>query len=135
MKKFEQYADMLDMPRPKSSRRSMARLDRAAQFAPFSALTGYEEAIDETARLTSQRPELSEGEQEEINAALQYIAAHLAEQPAVTVTWFCEDPRKQGGETRTELLHIQKFDQTRRILTSVEGEKIPVDDILIIKCE
>ena len=135
MKKFEQYADMLDMPRPTSSRRSMARLDRAAQFAPFSALTGYEEAIDETARLTSQRPELSEGEQEEINAALQYIAAHLAEQPSVMVTWFCEDQRKQGGETRTERLRIQKFDQTRRILTSVEGEKIPVDDILIIKYE
>ena len=50
MKKFEQYADMLDMPRPKSSRRSMARLDRAAQFAPFAALTGYGDVIAETAR-------------------------------------------------------------------------------------
>ena len=63
MKKFEQYADMLDMPRPKSSSKHMAGIDRAAQFAPFAALTGYEEAIDETARLTSGRPELSEGEQ------------------------------------------------------------------------
>lgn len=134
MKKFEQYADMLDMPRPKSSRKHMARIDRAAQFAPFAALTGYEEAIDETARLTSGRPELSEGEQEEINLALQHIAVHVQELPEVTVSWFCEDPRKPGGEIRTEHLHIRKFDASRRTLTAAEGETIPLDDILAIRC-
>ena len=135
MKKFEQYADMLDMPRPASARKHMARIDRAAQFAPFSALTGYEEAIDETARLTDGRPELSEGEQEEINRALQHIAAHMQAAPEVTVSWFCEDPRKPGGEIRTARLQIRKFDETRRILIAAEGERIPVDDILSIKYE
>ena len=82
------YDDIIDLPHHVSlSRPHMERSDRAAQFSPFAALTGYESAVKETARLTDQRVELDENEREALDKKLAVLAARLGEQPEITVTY------------------------------------------------
>ena len=86
---MNKYDEILSLPHHVSpTRPQMPRADRAAQFAPFAALTGYEEVIDETARVTQQRPELDEARLEELDAALQFL---LARKEEVRITFFLED--------------------------------------------
>ena len=95
------YADIINASRPRSALHSpMARIDRAAQFAPFSALTGYEAAVEETARLTDPRTELAEDESARLDAALRRLAADERDSP-VRITYFRPDNRKAGGDYGT----------------------------------
>ena len=75
----------------------MPNCERAAQFAPFAALNGFEEAVDETARLTERQVELDDGGIEELDRALRLIAEQAGERPEISVTWFRPDDRKDGG--------------------------------------
>lgn len=100
------YDDILDCPHHVSSvHPSMPLIDRAAQFAPFSALTGYEEVVKEEARLTEQRVELDEEELERLDQSLQYLKKRLQDEretnPDVKITYFCADQKKEGGQYRT----------------------------------
>ena len=95
---MNRYDDIINLPHHVSpTRQRMSLRDRAAQFAPFSALVGYEEAVAETARLTESRPELDEQEQQVINERLTCIAARISEHPEVCIKYFVPDERKSGG--------------------------------------
>lgn len=92
------YDDIIHLPRPVSRRHApMTMIDRAAQFSPFAALTGYDAAIQETGRLTDGYVTLDESEKETLNQRLQLIRESLEDQPEVTITYFRPDERKAGG--------------------------------------
>ena len=127
------YDDIIHLPRHASSkRRQMSQHDRAAQFAPFAALTGYDGAVEETARLTQQRVELDENEKQLLNARLQTIEAHLGEDFQVNITYFIPDSRKNGGSYHTETGFVRKILLTEQQLQMSSGIKIPIHEILSI---
>ena len=111
----------------------MPRSDRAAQFAPYSALSGYEDAVEETARITDRKQELDEYEKEKINSAL---TALLSSPPdtKVKITFFRPDKRKSGGAYVTVTGEIGKIDEITREITLIGGTPISIDDITKI-CE
>ena len=99
----DSYEDILFLEHPTSLRHPrMSVQNRAAQFAPFAALTGYEEALGETARQTSQRIVLDEDSKENLDRKLQWLLAHKEEQIKVQITYFIEDTKKEGGRYVTE---------------------------------
>ena len=95
---MSRYDDIINLPHHISpTRKRMSMHDRTAQFAPFAALAGYDDAVAETARLTESRSELDEQEQRAINERLAYIAAHIHDQPEVRIKYFVPDEHKSGG--------------------------------------
>ena len=129
------YDDILYRSRPVSAAHPpMSRMDRAAQFAPFAALTGYEAAVRETARLTAGRMELSEDEKQSINRVLVYLQAHCAQQPPVTAVYFLPDQKKDGGAYVTAKGALRRMDLTARCLLLTDGTQIPIDDIAQLHC-
>ena len=94
----EEYRDIYNRPHHVSSKRpQMSRLNRAAQFSPFAALTGYDDLVAESARVTDEKHELGEYELEQLNSRIQYLRDHLSEEPEVSITYFQADERKAGG--------------------------------------
>lgn len=131
---MSRYDDIINLPRwnPKSHPR-MSEHDRAAQFAPFAALTGYDAMVGETARLTDVRSDLDEEQMLALNETLSAIMEHINEHPKVCVTWFRKDERKQGGEyVRTEGT-VKNVETANRLLILKEGAVISLDDIFSIK--
>ena len=111
------YDDVINRQHPTSKKHPrMSRTNRAAQFAPFAALTGYEESIEETARLTDRRIELSEYEIEELNAKLNFIQEHIKERPKVTITYFQPDERKDGGTYFSINGKVRRIDEVNKII-------------------
>ena len=105
----ESYQDMLHLQRPISRRHApMSMEDRAAQFAPFAALTGYEAAVEEAARLTDRQAELAEDESERLDAALRRLAADESGSP-VRITYFRPDSRKAGGAYETVTARVREI--------------------------
>ena len=126
---MSKYDDIINLPHHRSKTHPhMALIDRAAQFAPFAALTGYGDAIDETARLTDGRPELSEQQLAELNERLLQIMA----QPntAVRITYFVPDEKKSGGRYEQTEGVIKKIDEIAKVIVTDGGEKIPLSDIV-----
>lgn len=124
------YDDILYLPHPTSKTHPrMSRQDRAAQFSPFAALTGYEETVKETARVTEERPILTEDEVADLDTRLR-LAMELNVE--VTVTWFRPDSRKSGGSYVTVAGKIKKADELQRILTMEDGIKIPIQEITAV---
>lgn len=127
------YDDIMDLPHPSSPRHPrMAKTDRAAQFAPFSALTGYEEAIGESGRLTQGETELQEDERELLDRQLRYLYHHPGCRAAVT--FFVPDERKRGGAYRKTEEKVLKVDPERQLLIT-ETRKIPMKDIRDLRIE
>ena len=127
------YDDILQRPyQPSKEREHMSLHDRAAQFAPFAALTGYEEAILETARLTEERVNLGEEEIAEINKRLFYIATHLKEKIPVAITYFKPDEKKSGGVYLTDVGSVKKIDTLRGEVEMEKGVKISMENIVSI---
>ncbi len=125
----EKYKEIIDLPHHVSHKRApMPRADRAAQFAPYSALSGYEDAVEETARITDQKHELDEYEKEKINLTLTSIISSEAPQ-TVKITFFRPDKRKSGGAYVTVTGEIGKIDEIAREITLVGGAPISIDDI------
>ena len=119
------YSDMLYTSRPRSRRHNpMSRLDRAAQFSPFAALTGYEAAVLETARLTDAFGEANEDAAERLNAKLLFLADHLDRLPAVTITVFQPDERKAGGSYFRVSGTIRRMDPVFHTILMSDGQKI-----------
>ena len=130
------YDDILSRPRPVStSHAPMPRIDRAAQFAPFAALTGFEAAVREAARLTETRPELDESRKEQLNRRLQLLKIHREARPPVLVRYFKPDERKAGGACVTVSGPVKKVDDFTQRVTMADGTVIPMEDILNIKAE
>lgn len=124
------YDQIIDMPHHVSTRHArMDRLDRAAQFAPFAALTGYEEVIAETGRLTERRIVLDEDMKTILDSRLrQALSTHRP----VTITWFVADARKDGGRYMSLTSAIAKVDAARRTLTTESDTCIRLDDVIDI---
>ena len=127
------YDDIIDLPHHISSQRAaMSQKDRAAQFSPFAALTGYDGIIAETGRLTQQDTELTESRIEELNRRLCLLLSRLEEAPEVTVTWFCPDQRKAGGAYLQKTGQLKKLDPYESQLIFTDGTAIAIDSIYAI---
>ena len=125
-----QYDDIIDLPHHVSATRpQMPMIDRAAQFSPFAALTGYDAAIKETGRLTDERIELSEESRAVLDRKQQLLADNLADHPEVSVTYFVPDERKSGGAYVTVTCQVKKIDEFERLLILTDGTKILLDEI------
>ena len=132
----DNYDDIINMPYRKSEKYPhMSIYDRAAQFAPFSALTGYSDTIDEEERLTSVRTSLDEYEIELINRELQYAVERIEEKPLATVTYFVPDLRKSGGAYHTVSGRIERIDDNERKVKLVSGMIIPIGEIFALEIE
>ena len=128
---MSRYDDIINLPRHVSpTRQRMSMHDRAAQFAPFAALVGYDDAVAEIARLTESRPELDEQEQRAINEKLSFIAAHLKEQPIVRIQYFVPDERKSGGAIVEVSGIVKKISDADATITLTDGCKIRLSDIV-----
>ena len=126
-----EYEDIIHLPHHVSSERpQMSMADRAAQFSPFAALTGYDDAIQETGRLTEQKIELDEETLEKLDERFQILQEHLGEQPEVQFTYFKSDERKEGGAYLTASGVVRKIKLYERKILLQDGTIIPVDDIL-----
>lgn len=126
------YKDIIYLDRPKSRRERMSISDRSAQFAPFSALTGHQDAIDETARIVDEKLVLSEDRIEELSHKFSEILMKINENPEVKVVHFIKDELKSGGRYETVQNRIRKYDVYKRILTLENNVNISIDDILEI---
>ena len=130
----EPYDDIIGLPHPMSNKHpQMTLIDRAAQFSPFAALTGYEGAVKETARLTDERLELDEYEKEILNGKLQLIAERLSERPEAEITYFQPDERKAGGAYVSAAGTVKKLLTHEHIVIMEDGTRIPIEDISEIK--
>ena len=128
------YDDIINLPHHVSAvRPHMPMIDRAAQFMPFRALTGYEDAVHEMARLTDQKIELTEDEKALLDLRLQGLADRLAGNPQVTVTYFQPDVKKAGGAYITVAGQLKKMDDFEGVLILAGGERILIEDILDIQ--
>ena len=127
------YEDIIDLPHPVSRKhKPMDRTDRAAQFAPFAALTGYEAVIEETARLIESRAFLTEESRAELDRRLGLILSAGSPAPPSRITYFAPDERKKGGRTLERMGMIKKLDRRRRFLILSDGSEIPADDVIAI---
>ena len=113
----------------------MSMLDRAAQFSPFAALTGYDAAVKETARLTDRRIELDEYSKVALDERLRMIYDHIKENPEITITYFQPDERKAGGAYLSVTGSIKKIDNYERCVIMQDGQKIPIEEIMEIEGE
>ncbi len=130
---IEKNKDMLYMERPKSKRHAPMPLEnRAAQFAPFAALTGYDDAVDETARLTTAKVELSEEMKEELDIALAEIESRIGDMPRAAITYFVPDLVKEGGEYITITADVRKVDYAKREIILKDKSTIAIDDVMSI---
>jgi hypothetical protein len=130
---IQKYEDMIHLPHHVSATHPpMDIINRAAQFSPFAALTGYESAIRETARLTDARVELDEDMKETLRDRIQIIVDKAEEGPRIEVTYFQPDEKKDGGAYVTVIEMLKKIDLYKRILIMKDGNRIPINDIVEI---
>ena len=133
MRMNNRYDEIINLPHHVSKTRpQMPMSDRAAQFAPFAALTGYDSAIKETGRLTDERIELDEEALTALDMKYQLLVDALDEEPEVEITYFKPDERKSGGEYVTVTGTVKKVDDFERLITMQNGTKIPTDDVLAV---
>lgn len=128
------YDDIINLPHPVSKKRpQMSPADRAAQFSPFAALTGYDAAVKETARITDQRVELDEHEIATLNDKLQSISRRIKEHPEVSITYFQPDAKKAGGAYVTATGAVKKILAYERIVVMADGTNIAIEEIIGIR--
>ena len=128
-----EYDDIIDLPYHKSTARPHMRvIDRAAQFSPFAALTGYDSAVKETARLTEERVELDEYMKYDLSDRLQIIADQLKEYPEITITYFQPDKKKKGGAYVTATGTVKRIDEYKRLVIMTDDRIIPINEIIRI---
>ena len=131
-----QYDDIINLPHHVSAARpQMSMINRAAQFSPFAALTGYDAAIRETGRLTDSRIELSEDSRADLDRKQRLLSDRLTDHPEVSVTYFIPDGRKAGGAYVTVTGIVKKLDGLQRIIVLTDGTMIPLDEILELESD
>lgn len=127
------YGDIIDLPRPVSRKHPPLSMDqKAAQYSPFAALTGYGDVIDETGRLTEARKELDEDRKAELDQMIRHLAAGRAGSAQASFTYFVPDPQKSGGQYVTVSGQIRKVDQNRGQIILQDGLRIPIGEIIDI---
>lgn len=130
MKRTDKYDDIIDMPHHVSKRRApMSRIERAAQFSPFAALVGFEAAIEETARLTDSRIELTEEEKSALDRKLRLLAEDPKAAP-VNLIYFSPDQRKTGGTYITITGQVSKVDPYLERIVMADGTAVDFEDVV-----
>lgn len=130
---MSKYDEIINMPHHVSEiHKPMSLENRAAQFAPFAALTGHDAAIAETARLTTEKIELSEDEAMQLNRRLENILS-FEESPEITITHFVPDKLKQGGHYEQTKGHIRKIDECDSVVILSEGYEILISNIIAVE--
>lgn len=130
---MNRYSDIIKIPYKKSTRKPrMTNIERAAQFSSFAALTGYEDAVEETARLTDRQYELSDTVLESLNRKLQIINEHIKDCGIVSITHFIPDERKEGGAYYTTKGTVKKIDDYTKEIVLREGTHISIDTVMEI---
>ena len=130
------YDDILHLSHPTSAKHPrMPISERAAIFSPFAALTGHAGAIAETARLTERKMELDEDAKAELDRRQAVLLEHIAEQPEITVTWFCPDEKKSGGAYVVTTGRLKKVDNAAGTLRLADGLTISLDEISDLQCD
>ncbi len=128
------YDDIIELPHYVSQKRpKMSMHDRAAQFSPFAALTGYEEAVTETARLTDSKLIPDEERSAELDRTIRLILDNIGDRPEITVLYFVPDTRKKGGKYEEYTGALRAFRDYDRTFIFEDGKKIAVYDIYDIR--
>lgn len=129
----DNYEDIINLPHHISKKHPRMSLEaRSAQFAPFAALTGYDEILIETARLTNARIELDETIKAILDSKLQIIKENIKNTPQITFIYFVQDSKKEGGKYVTVTGKVKKIDEYRNVLILEDKTKIPVNDVIDI---
>ena len=124
------YSDIINLPHHRSrTHPPMSSLDRAAQFSPFAALTGYDAAVEETARLTDTRLTMSDDQKQLLDEKLHLLLDAADHPPVTRITCFVPDPRKEGGSYETIIGQIRSLDPYGRHLILTDKRTIPLDDL------
>ena len=132
----DNYDDIIHLPRHVSKRHpQMSLYNRAAQFAPFSALTGYGDAIAETARQTNSKIEMMEDDRQLMDRKLSILTTYLEEEPTITLTYFQPDERKDGGQYLTITGVVKAIRTNERIIMMKDRTKISIDTIVGLEGE
>lgn len=127
------YDNIINLPHHESKKHPRLSMEqRAAQFAPFAALTGYGDAISETSRLTEDRIELDNEEKRKIDIKLQELKKNILKKPKVTITFFIPDIKKSGGEYKTVNGNLKNIDEYNQVLILEDKTKIPIEEIIEI---
>ena len=133
---IEKYSDIINLPHHVSKKHPQMSIEaRAAQFAPFAALTGYGDAVKETARLTSERIEINDEVKEILNNKLRIIQKEINNSPKVTVTYFIPDLKKKGGKYVTITGNVKRIDQYKHIIILQDYTEILITEIIGIDIE
>lgn len=128
---MNEYNDIINLPHFVSKKHpQMSKEARSAQFAPFAALSGYEDAIKETAKLTDNKIELSDEMINIINDKLLFIEKNIQDKPLITITYFVPDKRKNGGEYISVTNSIKQIDLINNIIILTNKKKICINDII-----
>lgn len=130
---MKKYDDIINLPHHASTRHPhMPMIDRAAQFSPFKAMVGHDAAVNETARLTDSKVDLSEDAMSYLSEQLNLLQSRLDESPTASITYFVPDNRKAGGEYVTVSGEVKKIDEFERVIVMRDGMRIPIEDIMEI---
>ena len=126
----------MDLPHHVSRKHPQPTMaDRAARFAPFAAITGYEEMVLEEARITDDRIELDENSKAALNEKLNMILEFIDEQPEVSITYFEPDMRKAGGAYITVIGTVKRIDEYEHLVIMTDGKKIRIEDIFALESD
>lgn len=132
----DKYDDIIDLPHPTSGKhRRMSLYDRAAQFSPFAALTGYDAAIKETERLTDERVELDEYTKAALDERINLLQENLDQLPEITITYFQPDKRKAGGAYCSITGCVKKIDLYEQYIVMQDKQKISLEEIVDLQGE
>jgi hypothetical protein len=130
------YEDIVDLPHHVSRKHPQPTMaDRAARFAPFAAITGYEEMVLEEARVTDDRIEMDESSKAALNEKLNMILEFIDEQPEIKITYFEPDKRKVGGAYVTVIGTVKQIDEYEHLVIMTDGKKINIDEIYNLQSE
>ena len=130
------YEDIVNLPPHISKRHPQpSMMDRAARFAPFAAITGYEEMVLEEARVTEERIDLDEGTLSLLNEKLNMIQEFLDEEPEVTITYFEPDKKKSGGAYVNITGIVKRIDEYEHFVIMTDGKKIRIEDIFALESD
>lgn len=136
MYNYGKYDDIINLPHHESKKHPrMSKEARAAQFAPFAALTGYDEVINETSRLTTKRKEINEELKEILDAKLQIIQDKVLAKPKITFTYFVSDSKKDGGSYVTVTGNVMRIDKSKQKVILENRTEIPISEIIEITGE
>ena len=131
---MDNFDDIINLERPISKRHGKMPIeDRAAQFAPFAALTGFGAVIKETARLTDKKIDLDEEEKELLNQNLQFLKSTISSMPRVTITYFEKDLLKEGGKYINLTGNLKKIDEYSQKIIMTDNSEIEINNIIEIK--